>query len=349
LLKSLLAGGSRFVLCCLLQSCYQDKNASQSQSSAPNDSKEDAFLVLEGNIPAPEKKQVATVSSEEELERLFAKCDELYKDGISKLNCKERARKGEVLSDKRSGIPIDAEGNALPSASKLGTWLKSKPAASKELQPNEICFLGNGRFALLKHLRLPDGADHADVELKLQPSDCAFSKGFVFADHVKESSSADGGASRVANLLADDVKNRTVGFDGKRCTRFGKSQNDWLKNCWSCVGGSITDVTGWFDIGGDGTPNSFVTILRARYGGGRPLKDGVITFGKRKWRIITHKYRKNPGSAPRGSLVLCNTSAAGHSTIVLEPNKMARSDVTEVPAEAACHSGNLHEIMYPLD
>lgn len=158
-------------------------------------------------------------------------------------------------------------------------------------------------------------------------------------------------SSSAAEALAADVSGRTRGFDGKTCTSTAYSvgnSNNWLGNCWSCVGGAITDSVGWPSIGGDATPNSFVTVLRDRFNGGRPLNDGIITMGGRRWRVTTNRFKSDPGRAPRGSLLLCNTGSAGHSTVIIQSGSRARSDVWEAPATAACHSGNIREILHPL-
>lgn len=154
--------------------------------------------------------------------------------------------------------------------------------------------------------------------------------------------------SRKAEALAADIERRRTG-GGKACglTAFGSA------GCWACVGWSMTDV-GIFPSGlgsdADGTPNGFLrATANAR---SRKAADGTITINNVRFKSLKAEFGTTPSLAPRGSILFCNTSAAGHAAIITQPANEMRSDVVEVLGVGGRQSlcwERVDEILFPLD
>lgn len=160
--------------------------------------------------------------------------------------------------------------------------------------------------------------------------------------------STDDLRSRRAEALASDMERRRSG-GGKACglTSFGQ------RGCWACVGWAMTD-TGIFPRGlgsdADATPNGFLRATasaRARKSG-----DGIVNINGVRFRSLKAEYGTTPSLAPRGSILFCNTSAAGHVAVITKPANEMRSDVIEILGATYRQSlcwDQVQEILFPLD
>jgi hypothetical protein len=154
--------------------------------------------------------------------------------------------------------------------------------------------------------------------------------------------------SRHAESLARDMERRRSGGN-KSCglTSFG------ARGCWACVGWAMTD-TGVFPSGlgadADATPNGFLRATRAART--RKGADGTININGKRFRSLLAEYRSSPSLAPRGSILFCNTSAAGHAAVIIQPANEMRSDVIEIIGanhrQSLCWE-QVQEILFPLD
>ncbi|MEY3902245.1 MAG: hypothetical protein RL189_1551 [Pseudomonadota bacterium] len=151
-----------------------------------------------------------------------------------------------------------------------------------------------------------------------------------------------------AEALARDMEKRRSA-NGTRCglTSFGS------RGCWSCVGWAMTE-TGNYPNGlgslADANPNGFLRATQAARS--RKGADGVVDINGKRFRSLIAQYRSTPSLAPRGSILFCNTSAAGHAAVITKPANEMRSDVIEILSDQSRQSlcwEQVQEILFPLD
>lgn len=160
--------------------------------------------------------------------------------------------------------------------------------------------------------------------------------------------STDDLRSARAEALARDMEGRRSA-NGTRCglTSFGS------RGCWPCVGWAMTD-TGIFPSGlgasADANPNGFLRATQAARA--RKGADGVVNINGKRFRSLLAQYRTTPSLAPRGSILFCNTSSAGHAAVITKPANEMRSDVVEILGDHSRQSlcwDQVQEILFPLD
>ncbi|NBX17595.1 MAG: hypothetical protein EBR09_09540 [Proteobacteria bacterium] len=154
-------------------------------------------------------------------------------------------------------------------------------------------------------------------------------------------------SARSESLARDMERRRSGGNKSCGLTSFGQ------RGCWACVGWAMTD-TGVFPAGlgadADATPNGFLHATRAARS--RKAADGSISINGKRFRSLLAEYRGTPSLAPRGSILFCNTSAAGHAAVITQPANEMRSDVVEIlsaPHRQSLCWEHVQEILFPLD
>lgn len=100
----------------------------------------------------------------------------------------------------------------------------------------------------------------------------------------------------------------------------------------------------------DANPNGFLRATQAARS--RKGADGVVDINGKRFRSLIAQYRSTPSLAPRGSILFCNTSAAGHAAVITKPANEMRSDVIEILSDQSRQSlcwEQVQEILFPLD
>ncbi len=190
--------------------------------------------------------------------------------------------------------------------------------------------------------------DYKTFFIKVSDVELVYAGGVTPAPVAQIPFSIDDIKSSRAEALARDMERRRSG-GGKSCglTSFGS------RGCWACVGWAMTD-TGIFPKGlgadADATPNGFLRATQAARS--RKGADGVVNINGKRFRSLLPEFRATPSLAPRGSILFCNTSAAGHAAVITIPANEMRSDVIEILSaqhrQSLCWD-QVQEILFPLD